>query len=174
MLLLPSSLTFSFRVVKLQNVIGFCCDFLFSWLDESNILEVLRLADLYGLQQLKGQIHVYLLRNIKALSRTEAYRRLPQEAVFRALSSDELAVHTEDEVYEAALRYHCSPEELEDEEVYAKVTAQVGATPAAKAAANVYRPRSTTSPSRFSPTSCFVPPVRRTIPRWRTPCVSAS
>ncbi|KAG7489579.1 kelch 22 isoform X2 [Solea senegalensis] len=105
-------------LVQLENVIGFCCDFLFSWLDESNILEVHHLADLYELRQLKAMVHAYVLRNIQTLSRTDAYRRLPQDEVFRALSSDELEVNSENEVYEAALHYHYSPEQVETDQVY--------------------------------------------------------
>ncbi|XP_061586403.1 kelch-like protein 22 isoform X2 [Cololabis saira] len=105
-------------LVQLENVIGFCCDFLFSWLDDSNIIEVYHLADLYGLEQLKAMVHSYILRNIETLSRTEMYRRLPPEEVFRALSSNELQVTSENEVYEAALHYHYSPEEVETDQVY--------------------------------------------------------
>ncbi|KAF3696066.1 Kelch-like protein 22 [Channa argus] len=105
-------------LVQIENVIGFCCEFLFCWLDESNILEVYHLADLYGLQQLNARVYAYILRNIQTLSRTEAYRQLPQEEVFRALSSDELQVNSENEVYEAALHYHYSPEQVETDQVY--------------------------------------------------------
>ncbi|XP_071338366.1 kelch-like protein 22 isoform X2 [Trachinotus anak] len=105
-------------LVQLENVINFCCDFLFSWLDESNILEVHHLADLYGLQQLNARIHSYMLRNIQTLSRTDVYRQLPQDEVFRALSSEELQVNSENEVYEAALHYHYSPEQVETDQVY--------------------------------------------------------
>ncbi|XP_058493174.1 kelch-like protein 22 isoform X2 [Solea solea] len=105
-------------LVQLENVIGFCCDFLFSWLDESNILEVHHLADLYELRQLKAMVHAYILRNIQTLSRTDVYRQLPQDEVFRALSSDELEVNSENEVYEAALHYHYSPEQVETDQVY--------------------------------------------------------
>ncbi|XP_062239965.1 kelch-like protein 22 isoform X2 [Platichthys flesus] len=105
-------------LVQLENVIGFCCDFLFSWLDEGNILEVHHLADLYGLQQLNDRVHSYILRNIQTLSRTDVYRQLPQDIVFRALSSNELQVNSENEVYEAALHYHYSPEQVETDQVY--------------------------------------------------------
>ncbi|XP_072244490.1 kelch-like protein 22 isoform X1 [Leuresthes tenuis] len=111
-------------LVQLENVIGFCCDFLFSWMDESNILEVHHLADLYGLQQLKDRIHFFILKNIQTLSQTDEYRQLPQEEVFRALSSDELQVTSENEVYEAALHYHYSPEEVETDQVYLQVSSK--------------------------------------------------
>lgn len=111
--------------LQLEIVINFCCDFLFSWLDESNILELHRLADVYGLQQLNGRIHSYVLRNIQALSRTDAYRQLPPDEVFRALSSDELQVNSENEAYEAALHYHYSPEQVETDQVCLQVRAQV-------------------------------------------------
>ncbi|GAA6220829.1 kelch-like protein 22 isoform X1 [Lates japonicus] len=109
-------------LVQLENVIGFCCDFLFSWLDDSNILDVHHLADLYGLQQLNARVHSYILRNIQTLSRTDAYRQLPQNEVFRALSSDELQVNSENEVYEAALHYHYSPEQVETDQVHLQVS----------------------------------------------------
>ncbi|TKS79121.1 Kelch-like protein 22 [Collichthys lucidus] len=105
-------------LVQLEIVINFCCDFLFSWLDESNILELHRLADVYGLQQLNARIHSYVLRNIQTMSRTDVYRQLPPDEVFRVLSSDELQVHSENEVYEAALHYHYSPEQVETDQVY--------------------------------------------------------
>uniref|UniRef100_A0A8C2ZXR2 Kelch like family member 22 n=1 Tax=Cyclopterus lumpus TaxID=8103 RepID=A0A8C2ZXR2_CYCLU len=105
-------------LVQLEIVISFCCDFLFSWLDESNILEVHNLADLYGLQQLNARVHSYILRNIQTLSRTDVYRQLPQDEVFSALSSEELQVNSENEVYEAALHYHYSPEQVETDQVH--------------------------------------------------------
>lgn len=114
-----------FGVSQLEKVIDFCCDFLFSWLDESNILEVHHLADLYGLQQLNDKIYSYILKNIQTLSRTDVYRQLPQEEVFRALTSDELHVNSENEVYEAALHYHYSPEQVETDQVYLQVSLKV-------------------------------------------------
>ncbi|XP_070821589.1 kelch-like protein 22 isoform X2 [Chaetodon trifascialis] len=105
-------------LVQLEIVISFCCDFLFAWLDESNILEVHHLADVYGLQLLNARVHSYILRNIQTLSRTDAYRQLPEDEVFRALSSDELQVNSENEAYEAALHYHYSPEQVETDQVY--------------------------------------------------------
>ncbi|XP_047192300.1 kelch-like protein 22 isoform X2 [Scophthalmus maximus] len=104
-------------LVQLESVIGFCCEFLFVWLDEGNILEVHALADLYGLQQLHARVHSYILRNIQTLSLTDVYRQLPQDEVFRALSSDELQVNSENEVYEAALHYHFSPEQVETDQL---------------------------------------------------------
>lgn len=123
-----SFLTYTFLfcfVLKIENVITFCCDFLFSWLDESNILEMHHLADLYGLQQLNARVHSYILRNIQTLSRTDAYRQLPQDEVFRALSSDELEVNSENEAYEAALHYHYSPEQVETDQVFLQVSPKV-------------------------------------------------
>jgi kelch-like protein 22 len=102
-------------------VISFCCDFLFSWLDESNILEVHKLADMFGLQQLETKIHAYILQNIQTLSRTAAYRQLPPDKVLRVLSSEELEVLSENEVYEAALHYHYSPEQVETDQVCLQV-----------------------------------------------------
>lgn len=105
-------------LLQLDIVIGFCCDFLYSWLDESNILEVHHLADMYGLEQLKAKVHSYILKNIQTMSRSDVYRQFPQEEVYRALCSNELQVNSENEVYEAALHYHFSPEQVENDQVY--------------------------------------------------------
>lgn len=94
-------------------------------MDESNILELHHLADLYGLQQLKEKVRSFILSNIQTLSRTDVYRQLPQDEVFRALSSDELQVNSENEVYEAALHYHYSPEQVETDQVYLQVSPKV-------------------------------------------------
>lgn len=104
-------------LLQVDDVISFCCDFLFSWMDDKNILEVHRLADMFGLQQLEANVHSYILRNIQTLSRTDVYRQLPPDRVFRVLCSDELEVNSENEVYEAALHYHYSPEQVETDQV---------------------------------------------------------
>ncbi|XP_010874268.2 kelch-like protein 22 [Esox lucius] len=104
-------------LIQIEDVIGFCCDFLFSWLDDSNILEVDKLADMFGLQQLGDKVHSYILRNIQTFSRTEVYRQLPPEKVFSVLNSDKLEVSSENEVYEAALHYHYKPEQVETDHV---------------------------------------------------------
>lgn len=80
------------------------------------------MADVYGLESLKAKVHSYILRNILTLSRTDVYRQLPEEDVFRTLSSDALRVASENDVYEAALHYHYSPEEVETDQVYLQVS----------------------------------------------------
>ncbi|XP_016384415.1 kelch-like protein 22 [Sinocyclocheilus rhinocerous] len=104
-------------LLQVQDVIGFCCDFLFSWLDDDNILEVEKLADIYGLNQLGEKIRSYLLKNIQTFSRTPVYRKLPPEKILSVLSSNDLEVNSENEVYEAALHYHYTPEQVEKDGV---------------------------------------------------------
>ncbi|XP_077571750.1 kelch-like protein 22 [Stigmatopora nigra] len=105
-------------LLQLEDVMDFCCEFLLSWLDESNILEIHHLADVYGLGQLKARVHAHILSNLQTFSRTDVYRQFPAEEIFRALSSDELQVRSENEVYEAALHYHYSPAQVESDQVY--------------------------------------------------------
>ncbi|KAG5281189.1 hypothetical protein AALO_G00068370 [Alosa alosa] len=104
-------------LLQVQEVIGFCCEFLFSWLDDDNLLEVEKLADVYGLDQLAAKVDGYLLKNIRSLSRLPVYRQLPPDKVFSVLSSDNLEVESENEVYEAALHYHYTPEQVEKDQV---------------------------------------------------------
>lgn len=83
------------------------------------------LADMYGLEQLKAKVHSYILKNIQTMSRSDVYRQFPQEEVYRALCSNELQVNSENEVYEAALHYHFSPEQVENDQVYLQVSHKV-------------------------------------------------
>lgn len=80
---------------------------------------------MYGLQQLNARIHSYILKNIQTFSQSEVYRQLPEEEVFRVLSSNELQVNSENEVYEAALHYHYSPEQVETDQVCLQVSPEV-------------------------------------------------
>ncbi|KAF4070559.1 hypothetical protein AMELA_G00286740 [Ameiurus melas] len=104
-------------LLQVQDVIGFCCEFLFSWMDNDNILEVEKLAETYGLEQLGEKVCSYLLKNIQTFSRTPVYRQLPAEKVLQVLLSDELEVSSENEVFEAALHYYYSPEQVEKDQV---------------------------------------------------------
>lgn len=112
-------------LVQMEAVITFCCEFIFTWLDESNILEVHKLADVFGLPQLQAKVHGYLLQNMQKLSRTDAFRQLPPDTVLRALGSQELEVDSEDQVYEAALLYHYSPEQVDAGQVCLQVGGRV-------------------------------------------------
>lgn len=83
------------------------------------------MAEVYGLEHLKEKVQSYIQSNIQTLSRMDVYRQLPEEDVFEALSSDTLQVVSENEVYEAALHYHYSPEEVETDQVYLQVSPKV-------------------------------------------------
>lgn len=104
-------------LLQIPEVIKFCCDFLMSWVDEENILDVYRLADHYDLRHLSEQLDSYILKNFTAFSRTQVYRQLPLQKVYSLLSSNRLEVNYEFEVYDGALFYHYSPEELETDQV---------------------------------------------------------
>lgn len=90
-------------------------------MDNDNILEVEKLADTYGLEQLDEKVRSYLLKNIQTFSCTPVYRQLPPEKVLHVLSSDELEVSSENEVFEAALHYYYSPEQVEKDQVCLQV-----------------------------------------------------
>lgn len=111
----------SLPFLQVQDVIGFCCEFLFSWLDNDNVLEVEKLADAYGLEQLGEKVCSYLLKNIQTFSRTPVYRQLPAEKVLQVLLSDDLEVSSESEVFEAALHYYYTPEQVEKDQVCLQV-----------------------------------------------------
>lgn len=104
-------------LIQIPEVIDFCCDFLVSWIDDENILELYRLAEHYNLTQLNDRIDFYILENFLSFSKTETYRRLPLAKVQSLLSSDKLHANSEKDVYEAALLYHYTQEEIERDRV---------------------------------------------------------
>ncbi|XP_010849814.1 PREDICTED: kelch-like protein 22, partial [Bison bison bison] len=99
--------------LQIPEIIHFCCDFLTPWVDEDNILDVYRLAELFDLSRLTEQLDAYILKNFVAFSRTDKYRQLPLEKVYALLSSNRLEVSCETEVYEGALLYHYPPEQVQ-------------------------------------------------------------
>ncbi|KAJ7309776.1 hypothetical protein JRQ81_007843 [Phrynocephalus forsythii] len=103
--------------LQIPEVIKFCCDFLMAWVDDENILDVYRLAELFDLMHLSEQLDAYILKNFVAFSKTETYRQLPLEKVYALLSSNALEVSSENEVYEGALLYHYTPEQVETDQV---------------------------------------------------------
>lgn len=88
-----------------------------SWVDEENILDVYRLAELFDLNRLTQQLDTYILKNFVAFSRTDKYRQLPLEKVYSLLSSNRLEVSCETEVYEGALLYHYSLEQVQADQI---------------------------------------------------------
>lgn len=106
-----------FSLLQIPEVIKFCCDFLMSWVDDENILDIYRLANLFHLNHLNEQLDSYILKNFVTFSKTEVYRQLPLEKVYTLLSSNHLEVTSENEVYEGALLYHYTPEQLETDQV---------------------------------------------------------
>lgn len=103
--------------LQIPEVITFCCDFLISWVDEENILELYRLADLFDLSPFSNQLDTYILKNFSSFSKSQSYRQLPLEKVYSLLSSNRLEVESENEVYEAALLYHYTQEQVETDQV---------------------------------------------------------
>ncbi|KAG8146475.1 hypothetical protein E2320_012798 [Naja naja] len=103
--------------LQISEIIKFCCDFLMLWVDDENIVDMYRLADLFDLCYLTEKLDSYFLKNFVTLSKTETYRQLPLEKVYALLNSNLLEVNSENEVYEGALLYHYTPEELETDQV---------------------------------------------------------
>ncbi|KAM4809836.1 kelch-like protein 22 [Rhinophrynus dorsalis] len=103
--------------LQISEVIQFCCDFLMSWVDEENVLELYKLADIFHLNQLTEQLDTFVLKNFITFSRTQMYRQLPLDKVVSLLSSNRLEVGSENEVYEGALLYHYTPEQVELDQV---------------------------------------------------------
>ncbi|XP_015679936.1 kelch-like protein 22 [Protobothrops mucrosquamatus] len=103
--------------LQISEIIKFCCDFLMLWVDDENIVDMYRLADLFDLCYLIEKLDSYFLKNFVTLSKTETYRQLPLEKVCALLNSNLLEVNSENEVYEGALLYHYTPEQLETDQV---------------------------------------------------------
>ncbi|KAG8455865.1 hypothetical protein GDO86_001888 [Hymenochirus boettgeri] len=103
--------------LQISEVVHFCCDFLVSWVDEENVLELYKLADIFHLNQLTEQLDTFVLRHFSTFLETQMYRQLPLDKVYSLLNSNRLEVTSENEVYEGALLYYYTREQLETDQV---------------------------------------------------------
>ncbi|CAB1329607.1 unnamed protein product, partial [Coregonus sp. 'balchen'] len=92
-------------LLQLNGVRDACCKFLLSQLDPSNCLGIRSFADTHSCSDLLKSAHKYVLQHFVEVSKTEEFMLLPLKQVLDLISSDNLNVPSEEEVYRAVLSW---------------------------------------------------------------------
>ncbi|MGH0121154.1 UNVERIFIED_CONTAM: hypothetical protein FKN15_046399 [Acipenser sinensis] len=90
-------------LLQLNGVRDACSKFLLSQLDPSNCLGIRSFADTHSCSDLLKSAHKYVLQHFVEVSKTEEFMLLPLKQVLDLISSDNLNVPSEEEVYRAVL-----------------------------------------------------------------------
>lgn len=80
---------------QLQGVFLLCEEFLLEHIDPSSCLDILALAEAYGLDQLGRKAEQYALRQFQSVSRGDKFQDLPLPLLERLLEKDSLCVDSE-------------------------------------------------------------------------------
>uniref|UniRef100_A0A914XJ89 BTB domain-containing protein n=1 Tax=Plectus sambesii TaxID=2011161 RepID=A0A914XJ89_9BILA len=91
--------------LQLENIVQACCQYLQSRLQGSNVLAVRQFASALGCLSLVRAADQFLQKHFVAISRTDDFFALPLEDVIAIISRDELHVSSEEQVFEAAMRW---------------------------------------------------------------------
>lgn len=80
---------------QLQGALSLCLDFLHDRMDENTCLDVLVLAETYGLIQLSQAAEEYILAHFQCISVGEKFKDVPSQLLDRLLERDSLCVESE-------------------------------------------------------------------------------
>ncbi|XP_029931573.1 kelch-like protein 33 [Myripristis murdjan] len=90
---------------QLQGALSLCIDFLQDRMDESSCLDVLVLAETYGLSQLGQAAESYILTHFQGVSAGEKFKDLPCPLLERLLEKDSLCAESEMVVFGAVVSW---------------------------------------------------------------------
>lgn len=92
-------------LVQFHEVRDLCCQFLESQLDPSNCLGIRKFTEAYGCTKFIETVDKFVLDNFKNVMKSEEYALLPSELLVKVISSDDLNVILEEEVYDAVMAW---------------------------------------------------------------------
>ncbi|XP_071500870.1 kelch-like protein 2 [Diadema antillarum] len=92
-------------LLQMESVRDACCKFLVGQLDPSNCLGIRRFADTHGCFDLEQSSRQYALHNFCHVVNTEEFLQLPLQEVEQMVSSEQLNVTSEEEVFNAVIQW---------------------------------------------------------------------
>ena len=92
-------------LVQFHEVKDLCCQFLETQLDPSNCLGIRKFTEAHGCTNFLDVVDNFVLENFREVMKSEEYALLPCELLAKVVSSDDLNVAAEEEVYEAVMSW---------------------------------------------------------------------
>ncbi len=90
-------------LLQLTEVQDSCCDFLRTQLDPGNCLGIMDFADLHSCQELLQEAQKYARKHFPEVKQSEEFTQLKAASVAELISSNELGVLSEEDVFEAVI-----------------------------------------------------------------------
>jgi len=90
-------------LLQMTQIQQYCCEFLSKQLHPSNCLGIRAFADQHSCSELLSISSTYTAQHFEEVSQSEEYLLLPIEQLVNILSSDELNVKSEEDVFKAAM-----------------------------------------------------------------------
>ena len=93
------------NLLQLTEVRDSCCDFLRKQLDPTNVLGIISFADLHSCRDLLSEAQRYARKHFPEVRSSEEFINLPLNSIVELISSDELGVLAEEDVFEAVIQW---------------------------------------------------------------------
>lgn len=92
-------------LIQFHEVRDICCQFLETQLDPSNCLGIRKFTEAHGCTNFLEVVDNFVLENFREVMKSEEYALLPCELLIKVISSDDLNIIAEEEVYEAVMSW---------------------------------------------------------------------
>lgn len=92
-------------LIQFNEVADLCCKFLETQLDPSNCLGIRKFVEAHGCSNFLESIDRFVLRKFREVAKSDEYNLLPCELLVKVITSDDLNVKVEEEVYEAVMKW---------------------------------------------------------------------
>ena len=98
--LLPAS-----KMLQIEDIEVICCDFFKHELDSSNCVGIYTFSDAHSCFNLSKSALDFIHRNFVEVSKQEEFLHLTKTSLLQMLESEELKIESEEQVFEAAMRW---------------------------------------------------------------------
>ncbi|CAF1486043.1 unnamed protein product [Rotaria magnacalcarata] len=93
-------------MLQLDEVAQFCCHYLSISLNETNVIDIWKIADELGCSSLKENAEHYILTNFCNLIKFNIIKSIPHNLLIKIISNDDLIIDNEEQVLEAILIWY--------------------------------------------------------------------
>lgn len=106
---------------QLGEVVEFCCRYLSISLNETNVIDIWKIADELRLKSLKEEAEHFMITNFHDLLKLNIIQNIPVNLLIQIISNDDLRIDDEQEVLDAILKWYCHHLEEPLEELWDNV-----------------------------------------------------